>query len=150
MQPRGFYGRQRELADLGAIHERYCRWRDHRVTDRPLVQSITHHAKCSHITQQTEAGCLFDSSGISELCYSVSRLHNHLLAEQAFHFLPYQDLGTGILRVATSWEHVQLQDDQHGQQLKAIVRRTITNAQQTTQQVQAPLQFGTQESVRKN
>lgn len=61
-----------------------------------------------------------------QIRFGLSCLRNPTLASHAFHLLPYRGLGTGIPRAVAAWQSVELLDDRHGHQFKAVIWRPDT------------------------
>ena len=58
-----------------------------------------------------------------QIRFGVSNLRNPALASHAFHILPYQGMGSGILRAIEAWPHIEFHDERDANQFRVTLKR---------------------------
>jgi predicted HTH transcriptional regulator len=58
-----------------------------------------------------------------QIRFGMSNLRNPALASHAFHILPYQGMGSGILRALAAWPHIEFLDERAANQFRVILKR---------------------------
>jgi predicted HTH transcriptional regulator len=58
-----------------------------------------------------------------QIRFGLSNLRNPALASHAFHILPYQGMGSGILRAIEAWPHIEFVDERNANQFRVVLKR---------------------------
>ena len=58
-----------------------------------------------------------------QIRFGLSNLRNPALASHAFHILPYQGMGSGILRAIEAWPQIEFIDERAANQFRVVLKR---------------------------
>ncbi len=93
------------------------------VTAREEMQRMFQQSDLLHADEQTVVAASFEHIEQIEFASYFERRYNPALASHAFHILPYQGMGSGMLRAIEAWPHIEFLDERDANQFRVILKR---------------------------